>query len=151
MRLIRKTLNYIRSYPTNKQTGSGSEPCILTDVKIIIESMPYHYEHTEVFSSLFLFAIYTGARSDTWCSIQHKDIKSFTIFKNQKSSLLSINLTTMKSHRNKLHAVTFEEYENAETSINFIYWLRLHLIINNFQLNKIMEWNLREDEGNYYL
>jgi hypothetical protein len=149
-RLISKTLKYIKSNPTNRDVGQEAEPCTLTDVKYLIEGMPKKYEHLEKMASLFLFAICTGARGSTCMSVQLKDLLTFTQF--DESSLLVMNVGTMKGFINKAHQVTFEDNKNLTRSINFIYYLRLHLLKQfKLDLNNLKYWKLSKEMREFFI
>ena len=74
---LRRVMIDIFHDPTNKKPGKGAEPCLLSDVKLIIESIPRKYQYREMMSSLFLFAVNTGARAITCCNMKLKDIVYF--------------------------------------------------------------------------
>jgi hypothetical protein len=81
-------------------------------------------------SSLFLFAVNTGARSLTCRHMKLKDIDNFKLFEidGKICLLLRLNLSTMKSYRNKEHPCQFQSNLEVENSLDFIYWLREHLL-----------------------
>ncbi len=50
---LRRAMIDINHDTTNKKAGLGAEPCLFSDIKLIIESMPRKYQYREMMSSLF--------------------------------------------------------------------------------------------------
>ena len=148
---IYRALNDIRKDPCNKLAGKGAEPLILTDLKYIIETIPKKYKHIEMMCSLFLFSMYTGARACTCTSFQLQDIESFNKF-DDKTSVLKVNLKNFKGSKNNTHPCTFESKNESNKSIDFIYWLRLHLVKKfNIDLLNFEKIKLNDKEKDYFI
>jgi len=132
--LINHALNEIKNHPTNKQAGKGAEPCTLSDLKLILESIPKKYLFREFVSSLFLFSIYTGSRGIACSSLCSNDIQNFSIEDNRY--LLRLNLSELKGTSHQDHPVNFESSFSSNKNIDFIHWFSL-LLMKNFNLDLV--------------
>jgi hypothetical protein len=105
----------------------------------------------EYYTSLFLFAIYTGARAHTCCSIQLKNTEAYKEHVNG-ISILRISLSEMKGFRKKQHPCTFESTNDGPISSNFIKWFRLHLLkVFNLNLSSFDVWDLTTAQKDLYI
>ena len=124
---MRRKLREIRLSPSTKQARGGMEPLILDDLKRIIMNMKDVDPLKPGLSSLFLFALYTGARANTCAGVY---FNHFSLLKDKGvgNFTLGVTLHHVKGNTGKAFCLTLGGNPNVRKDIDVIYWLNVHFI-----------------------
>ena len=125
---------------------TGSEPCIYSTLKHILESIPYFYIQKTYMYSVCLFSFYSGSR---FISIRHIRLKDIS-YTNKE---LHIIVTHTKNNPKWNQRIRFTGELNEElervgktTQMSFIYWLNQYIFqYFGIQLQLINVWNKKDE------
>lgn len=117
----------VKRSPSQLKGPDGKAPATLSDVKIIIEKTPEGVPTKAAESSLWLFALTTGARAITCFNVQVCDIINVISKAGSGNVLIQILLRVTKGNQNWGHTVTVEGDPKKKSNLNIAFWLNEHL------------------------
>ncbi|KAH7827159.1 uncharacterized protein MONOS_16000 [Monocercomonoides exilis] len=129
-----------------KDSGNGKEPCLLCDVARIISKTNDLSPSKAMEASLWLVAIFTGARAVTMWNVLVGDIGALIPSESGDTLILKINLRVTKGNPHWNHTISLEGTLDERNDLNVLYWLNQHLIQTfSLDLREIESWVLNED------
>lgn len=149
------------SNKVNTKPGSGKPPCMYEDLKHILKSIPNGISKQSLWSSIYLFSLYTGARADTLDNMKVNDIVSLKI--DNYILYLCLRVTKAKGKRNfhRNYTFTYDIKEAEDTAeMEFVKWFQKYMletflfnIFNNTDLSGLKMykhqqlWNYKSDDN----
>ena len=121
------------------------EPSITFDVAKIIETTPEGLIDKAEEFSLWLCAMYTGARSITMSNIRLGDIHNVIASSIPGLTIVQIKFRVTKGNPTDDHIISLEGSINIKKTLDAIYWLEQHLQDSfKLSLKNFSEWKLSE-------
>jgi integrase len=150
-KIINKEINKLQSSETSIRIGRASGPLMYADLQRMIEICPPGYPDKPMLSSLFLFALTVGARAITCAGIRLCDIQAYLVLDAkdgcEAAGVVQILERITKGDKQFAHVVSLEGRLNDKGSMNFVYWLTEHLMVNfGLSLSDFKDWNLTDDQ-----
>lgn len=132
----------IKRSPSHANVPDGKAPATYSDIKIIIEKTPEGVVSKAAETTLWLFALSTGARAVTCSNVNVGDIVNVIKKPDSTKCLVQVRLRVTKGSSNWNHVVTLEGDPLNNSSMDFIYWLRRHLKQSfNLDLENFAIWD----------
>lgn len=126
---LSQAIRDVKNSKTHIRGSDGKEPAIVNDVKRIIDCIPEGHPDKAKEASLFLTSLSTGARAVTCHNVCLEDIVSVYAVPESSRLIVQLRFRVTKGNPNWNHIVSLEGDPFLKSSLNIVYWLRQHLLV----------------------